>query len=64
MTTHTVHATITVEVNNGSVLAAIAGDQGDERARVERALQTGLRELPAIGQRYGFKVVDSDVAID
>ena len=63
MTTHTVHATITVEVSNSSILGSIGGG-GDERSQVERALQAGLRELPAIGQRYGFTIIGSEVSVD
>ena len=67
MTTHTVHATFTVEVTNPSALAAIAslaGGSGDERAQVEAAANAGLRELPSIVQRYGFRITDSSATVD
>lgn len=67
MATHTVHATITVEITNPSALAAIAalsGGSGDERAQVEAAVNSGLRELPGIAQRYGFRVTESSATVD
>lgn len=62
MATHRITANLTVEVTNPSTLAAIAGG-GDERAAVEAALEAGLKELPAIAQRYGFRILDSSVSV-
>ena len=66
MSTHTVTATITVEITDPTVLAAIpglhaAGD--DERAQVEAAVNAGLNELKTIAGRYGFAVVDAEATV-
>ena len=66
MSTHTVTATITVEITDPTVLAAIpglhaAGD--DERAQVEAAVSAGLNELKTIAGRYGFAVVDAEATV-
>ena len=66
MTTHTVQATITVEITNPSALSSISsvtGGTGDERAQIEAAVNAGLRELPPIAQRYGFRVVESSATV-
>ena len=67
MTTHTVQATLTVEITNPSALAAIAaiaGGGGDERAQVQAAVNAGLRELPSVAQRYGFRITGSSATVE
>lgn len=56
MSTHTVHATITVELTNT--------DEADERAKVEAAVKAGLKELPSVAKRYGYRIVASDASVD
>jgi hypothetical protein len=68
MATHTISATITVEITNPSALAAVSaisgGTGGDERAQVQAAVNAGLRELPSIAQRYGFRVTESSATVE
>lgn len=52
MTDYTVHATITV-----------SGEEGD-RAKIEAAVQAGLKELPGVAGRYGFTVTDSSASVE
>ena len=66
MSTHTVNATITVEITNPAVLAAIPGVSaaaGDERAQLQAAVDAGLRELTSLGGRYGFSVTDATATV-
>lgn len=64
MTSYKVNATITVEVTNPSVLSAIGGAGGDERAQIQAAVNAGLKELPGVAQRYGFRVTDSSATVE
>jgi len=65
---YAITATITVRITNPAAVAAVAAmsgaGAGDERSQLQAAIAAGLKELPAIGQRYGFQVIDShaDVA--
>ncbi len=52
MTAYTVNATITV-----------SGDE-DDRAKIEAAVQAGLKELPGVASRYGFTVTDSSASVE
>lgn len=52
MTDYTVHATLTV-----------SGD-GVDRAKIQQALDAGLKELPGIASRYGFTITDSSATVD
>lgn len=52
MTDYTVTATVTV-----------SGSEGD-RAKIEAAVQAGLKELPAVASRYGFTVTDSSASVE
>jgi len=66
MTTHTVNVTLTVEVTNSAVLAVIPGVQaarGDEKAQLQAAVDSGLRELQSLGGRYGLKVSDATATV-
>ena len=66
MITHTVNVTLTVEVTNSAVLAVIPGVQaarGDERAQLQAAVDSGLRELQSLGGRYGLKVSDATATV-
>ena len=66
MTTYTVTATIEVEITNPSALDAIAGlsgNTGDERSKVQSAIDAGLKELPGIGRRYGFDVKSATATV-
>jgi hypothetical protein len=60
---YTITATITVRITNPTAVATIAAltgaGGGDERSQLEAAVAAGLKELPGIGQRYGFQVLDS-----
>jgi hypothetical protein len=51
MTDYTVNATITV-----------SGSEGD-LAKIEAAVDAGLKELPGIATRYGFTVTDSNATV-
>ena len=62
MATHTINATITVEVTNPTTLQALGGS-GDEAAQVQGAVDAGLKELRSIAQRYGFRIVDADATV-
>jgi hypothetical protein len=62
MASYKVNATITVEVTNPSALTAFGG--GDERSGIESAVQAGLRELPGVAQRYGFRVIDTSASVE
>ena len=67
MTTYTVNATIEVEITNPSALNAIAsltGGSGDERSKVQSAVDAGLKELPGIGNRYGFAVKSATATVE
>ena len=66
MSTHTVTATITVEITDPTVLAAIpglhaAGD--DERAELQAAADAGLRELKSLVGRYGLRVSEATATV-
>ena len=63
MTTHTINATITVEITNLAMLAALGGGSEDERSQVDTAIHAGLRELPSIAQRYGFRITESSATV-
>ena len=66
MTSHTVTATLTVEVANPAVLGMIPGVRAagaDERAQLQAAVDAGLRELQSLGGRYGFKVTEATAAV-
>ena len=52
MTDYTVRATLTV-----------SGDAAD-RAKIQAALDAGLKELPGIASRYGFTITDASATID
>ena len=64
MTTYTVHATIQVDVTNAAALTAIGGGAGDERGRIQSALDAGLAELPGIASRYGFAVKSASATVE
>jgi hypothetical protein len=67
MTTYTVKATIEVDITNPSALNAIAGmtgNTGDERSKVQSAIDAGLKELPGIGSRYGFAVKSASATVE
>ncbi|HEY4224575.1 MAG TPA: hypothetical protein VGM70_02055 [Pseudolysinimonas sp.] len=63
MTDHTyqVDVTLTVQVTNPAAarsIAALSGSAtGDERADVQAAIAAGLKELPQMVERYGFRVL-------
>lgn len=63
MATHTVNATLTVEITNATALSAIGASGADERAAVQAAVQAGLKELPSVAQRYGFRILDSSATV-
>jgi hypothetical protein len=63
MATHTVTATITVDVSNPSALNALGGGAQDEAAQVQAAVDAGLRELSSIAGRYGFTVRDATATV-
>ncbi len=67
MASYTVTAHITFEITNPSALQAVAAlsgsTGGDELAQVEAAVRSGLSELPRVGERYGFKISDSDANV-
>jgi hypothetical protein len=62
MATHTVNATITVDVSNPAALAAF-GSSGDESAQVQAAVDAGLKELTSIATRYGFTITDASATV-
>jgi hypothetical protein len=67
MTTYTVNATIQVDVTNPAALDAIAhvsGGSGDERSKIQSAIDAGLKELPGIGRRYGFDVKSASATVE
>jgi hypothetical protein len=64
MTTHTVNATIQVEITNPAALNAIAGSGGDERSRIQSAVDAGLGELRGIASRYGFSITSASATVD
>ena len=64
MSTHTITATIVVDITNPAALNAVGGSSGDERAQVQAAINAGLRELPSIAQRYGFKITESSATVN
>jgi len=64
MSSHTITATIVVDITNPSALNAISGGSGDESAQVQAAINAGLRELPSIAQRYGFKITESSATVN
>ncbi len=67
MGSYTVTATITFDITNPSALQAIAAlggsTGGDELAQVEAAVRSGLRELPRVAERYGFRISASDASV-
>ncbi len=62
MATHTVNATITVEVTNPTALNAISSG-GDESSQVQAAVDAGLQELRSLAGRYGFKITDAKATV-
>lgn len=52
MTDYTVRATLTV-----------SGAESD-RAKIQAALDAGLKELPGVASRYGFTITDASATID
>ena len=64
MSTHTITATITVDITNPAMLKSIGGGSGDEREQVQAAINAGLRELPSIAQRYGFRITESSATVN
>jgi hypothetical protein len=52
MTDYTVNAKITVS----------GGD--DDRAKIQAAVDAGLKELNGIASRYGFTITDSSATVD
>jgi hypothetical protein len=64
MTTHTVTATIQVEVTNPTALNAIAGSGGDEATRIQSAVDAGIAELRGIARRYGFDVKSATATVE
>jgi hypothetical protein len=63
MATHTVTATITVDVTNPSALQAIGGGAQDEASQVQAAVDAGLQELTSIAGRYGFAIKDATATV-
>ena len=66
MTTHTVTATLTVEIADPRVLKSIPGVNAagdDERAQLQAAATAGLRELQSMGGRYGFRITDATATV-
>jgi hypothetical protein len=62
MATHTVTATITVDVTNPAALSAF-GDGADEAAKVQAAADAGLKELSSIAGRYGFTITGASATV-
>jgi hypothetical protein len=52
MTDFTVNATITV-----------SGDAGD-LAKIQAAVDAGLKELPSVASRYGFTITGADATVE
>jgi hypothetical protein len=52
MTDYTVHATITVSGSD------------DDRAKIQAAVDAGLKELTGIATRYGFTITDSSASVE
>jgi hypothetical protein len=55
MTSYKVNATLTVEVANST---------GDDSATIQAAVDAGLKELPGVAQRYGFRITDADATVE
>jgi hypothetical protein len=67
MSSYTVHATFEVDITNPSALNAVAhlnGGEGDEKAKVQSALNAGLAELQRISGRYGFSITSSSATVE
>lgn len=65
MTKYTVTATLDVEISNPTALEALAGGGGgDERSQIQAAVDAGLRELPGVAQRYGFRISDARATVE